>query len=183
MGCDIHAYVDYDVVIDDQGKERTLTWQFCHARFPREYSLFALMAGGLRDPRWEKGLPFPVKGLPERLSGLTEWEYTLRVTDDEELATMKGWCTTSQAKDWTTPLDDYWPAPSIWIDDQHTTISHPDWHTPSWLTPDEFEICLKRFEEQFTDAQAEPECWAILAAMRALEEHGYPARLVFWFDN
>ena len=51
-----------------------------------------------------------------------------------------------------------------------------DAHTPSWLTPDEFEAALDGMQE--TD-----EYRALLAAMREMQRLGSEARIVFWFDN
>lgn len=58
-----------------------------------------------------------------------------------------------------------------------------DLHSESWLTTDELAQCLG---EYFVRAQHGPydvEWDAIHAAMRAFEERGAKARLVFGFDN
>jgi hypothetical protein len=58
-------------------------------------------------------------------------------------------------------------------------VTHPDWHSHSWLTPDEFEEVLDGF--LMTDGYVKYHCF--LAVLRTLENAGYKARLVFWFDN
>lgn len=65
-------------------------------------------------------------------------------------------------------------------DGKRLWIQHPDWHTPSWLKAAEWEKAVKAAGVNPT---SEPEYFGILAAMRGLEEAGYAARVVLWFDN
>lgn len=68
------------------------------------------------------------------------------------------------------PDDVSWGTRNAWNDGM------ADWHTPSWLSPDEFEIATKN-----------PYRWmaveAVLASARVIESAGNAVRLVFWFDN
>lgn len=61
-----------------------------------------------------------------------------------------------------------------------SAVEHPDWHTPTWLTPDEWEFALKAAGQL---PGTEPEYYAMLAAMRSLEAGGFEVRCVMWFDN
>lgn len=185
MGCDIHAYIDYDVTYKGSGEKRTQTYQWAHPEFHREYSLFALMAGGLRDERQAEDA-YPVRGPPERVAFSTLEEYTLYVSD--RYANEEGYCSKERAIKWTTPYPDGSPwagqSTSVWMNKEHTRVSRPDWHTASWLTPAEFEDCVTKFNKRFTaSGPVQPCVDAILAAMKALEARDLTVRLVFWFDN
>jgi hypothetical protein len=65
-------------------------------------------------------------------------------------------------------------------DGRPTAVEHPDWHTPTWLAPDEWERALKAARMTPPD---DPKYFAVLGAMRALEAAGYKVRVVCWFDN
>lgn len=65
---------------------------------------------------------------------------------------------------------------SRWKDDTKQFVSNPNWHTPSWVSTEEFAVVAKEFPD-------EPEYRAILAAMIEFENQSLPSRLVFWFDN
>jgi hypothetical protein len=56
-------------------------------------------------------------------------------------------------------------------------VSHPDWHTPTWLTADELRTALA------LAGSDEPEYGAIVAAMEHMEAKGHDTRVVIWFDN
>ena len=54
-------------------------------------------------------------------------------------------------------------------------VSHPDWHSHTWLSADEFEKAIQDLgNEKYR---------AALAAMRSFEADGLDARIVIWFDN
>lgn len=77
------------------------------------------------------------------------------------------------------PDDSGWQAQhdNAWINDEDRTfISHPDWHSHSWLTPEEF-------AQAINDIDVTPDYVACLAAMMALHNRGWKSRIVFWFDN
>uniref|UniRef100_A0A6M3KWN6 Uncharacterized protein n=2 Tax=viral metagenome TaxID=1070528 RepID=A0A6M3KWN6_9ZZZZ len=75
MGCDIHAYIECDA-----GQYRDGAWwtdQVAGVNIPRDYVLFGLMANVRYHPEWMAGVG-PVsqpRGLPERLSYITFYEY------------------------------------------------------------------------------------------------------------
>lgn len=62
-----------------------------------------------------------------------------------------------------------------------TWVTHPDWHSHSWLTTQEFEKAMEFYREKGN--WTEPEYEALLASMKRFEELGFESRVVFWFDN
>ena len=146
MGCDIHAYIDYDYRQNDDGKWIAMNWVSDAGIGGRNYTLFALMAGVRYDPRTDKDFTplFQPRGLPESTSWDVKEAYCLHVSDEDWAQDADGYCTTEQAQKWTTP--DGWAAPSVWMDEGHTVISHPDWHSVSWLTVEELEQVAKAYE-------------------------------------
>jgi len=94
---------------------------------------------------------------------------------DQEYTGRVGTCTHAEAERWHAR-----GRPYVMRDGKPVMVEHPDWHTPSWLTADEWEAALKLAG---VGPKAEAEYHAILAAMRALEAAGNAARVVFWFDN
>lgn len=169
MGCDIHAYVEYSTFQNAAGEDY---WDcFISNAGGRDYDMFGILAG-VRAPREPV---VPLRGLPEfdSLSWRAQQAAFLRISDDERHADIEGFCTTEQAKGWRNP---------IFEARNFEWTFHPDWHSPGWLTADEFALCLGTY---MTDVR---ECYsiewdAILASMRAFEERGAKTRLTFWFDN
>jgi hypothetical protein len=163
MGCDIHGHIEYKRW-EETNVIGTPYWNFAENLGGRDYAMFGLLAG-VRG----KDCMFEPRGIPENISWNTKSAFCLRVND--EYKDGEGYTSQAHAEQWVK--EGY----SRWMDDEHTQISHPDWHTPSWVTTEEFERALnKRKEYQW---QVDPEWDAILGAMKALPE----ARFVFWFDN
>ncbi len=67
-------------------------------------------------------------------------------------------------------------------DGKNAWVSHPGWHTHSWMTTNEFEKAVSLAIAEHPQ-YPEPEYTAIIAAMRSFEKQGFEARVVFWFDN
>jgi hypothetical protein len=183
MGCDIHAYIDYD------SPEGSMEWInfFGEIHINRNYSLFSVLAG-VRDD-WENpiGTYIEPKGILDRISFYIKYELSLLVIDDEEYekATHKDdICSRTQAEHYTKynkylGFDGY-------IDEAKTRVLHPDWHTHSWLTTEELSGAMRKYgaccrKRGWGCAPAEMK--AALAAMKALEKEGCKARFIFWFDN
>jgi hypothetical protein len=163
MGCDIHAYIDYDSFV--QSDTKPYTDCFAELHLGRDYNLFNEMAsvrgnGGLFSPR----------GLPEHISWRVDWENTLYVITgpfEEE-----GCCTREKAEKWVAR------GYSKWADDGHTKVTHPDWHSHSYLYLDEVKQVYKAL------GYPHDELKAVIAAMKALNgKNPERSRLVFWFDN
>lgn len=55
-------------------------------------------------------------------------------------------------------------------------VTHPDWHTHSWLTAAEYREALRR-------CQVWCEYKVLGTILDSFEEQGFDARVVFWFDN
>jgi hypothetical protein len=158
MGCDIHAYMEY--------RKAPGRWHSFGERVNpgRNYTLFARLNG----VRGEGEPVAPERGFPEDAGFYALDDNTLFVTEDGD---GERYCTLEDARRWTKN-------PLVKI---HDRIPDPDWHSHSWVTPDELEKALNA-----DDVKArgdEPEYKAILAALRSFEKDGYDARLVFWFDN
>jgi hypothetical protein len=158
MGCDIHCYLEY----------KTPSWNAWQSfggrtRVDRNYQLFALLAdvrnGGqvspVADPR----------GFPEDAGYAATDDNWLLISDGDG----DGCCSVKEAERYVTACG------SRYRDSTKQRVSHPDWHSHSWLTTDEFAKAVI--------LAGGPECRALLAAMRSFETEGMSSRLVFWFDN
>lgn len=157
MGCDIHCYVEYT-------RAGTEHWSGFGGRINpgRNYALFALIAG-VRNCN-EVTPIIPPRGFPDNAAYDANDDRWLCVTDTEG----EGFCTRAQA-------EDYVQYGSVWRDEEKKFVSHPDHHTHTWLTPDEW--------AKATEEAGLPEYHAITAALRSFEHRGYVARVVIWFDN
>jgi hypothetical protein len=170
MGCDIHVYVEYS---KDGKYWKNLTENFGQ----RDYRMFGIMAG----VRWEEGKLFDPKGLPEgRLSFDTERAHWCHVAPDShpEWADGDDWISKETAERW---ISNGYSQPE-YVDGALKRVTNPDHHSHSWLTTAELEQCVNRYLE-LSDTYKPVEWIAILAAMKAIDECGSTARVVFWFDN
>jgi len=170
MGCDAHCYVEY------RTKEETNReyWSSFGGRINpgRNYWMFGLMAKGTRSEFEEA---FEPKGLPELLGYQSTYDaYMYIVDDDDEMDEPSHQCKRSDAERWAKYGNK--------ISEDNRFIEHPDWHTHSWLSVNEFEEVLNSFNKM-KDAYPQPEYEALLAAMKTLEKYNNEVRLVFWFDN
>lgn len=82
----------------------------------------------------------------------------------------------TKAKNWVAKC---W---SKYEGNHNSWVTNPDWHSHSWLTPDEFEKCLKSYSKE-TPYHYDVGYATILDCLRSFERQGHEARLVFWFDN
>lgn len=200
MGCDIHGFIEFRHP-QSQGKD----WDAFGGQLSldRNYRIFGLLAG-VRGGQ----AVHPPKGIPRDIDhSYTIDRYTLYVSVDSP--DEEGSTTPERAASYVRG------GSSDWWDADHRRVTHPDWHTPSWLTTSEYADVLRAYQDQRPEweQQAEreidqirrtqpglfdsfykryvpgqvhplPVCYAaILGAMCAAEEAGYPARFVFWFDN
>lgn len=177
MGTDIHAYLDYDFPSDCS--DSVGTSGFGRFRISRDYTLFSLIAGvrGGFEPVVEP------RGLPEKVSYQVENDNRLYVLDEgAEEVYEEGVVSRQTAEEW---VDDgsskYMPG------SDKRFVTHPDWHTHTWLTTAELKEVLRRYDTDLT-----PWRWgdtvmtlkALIGAMEGIEScAGYKARLVVWFDN
>ena len=168
MGCDIHLYVEY------KNKKETNYRNFGGRINPgRNYYIFGLLAKGVRSDLPEG---IELKGLPDRetMSYMSRGENEMFIHEDGG----EGFVTPETAERWVKS------GSSKYIGKDKNRITHPEWHSHSWLTTEEYEKQLNVFLNH-PDAKlyAEPEYEAVLAILKSFESGGYDARIVFWFDN
>lgn len=169
MGCDIHAYIEYR---EKPTKENVgyNPWRPFGSRtnLGRNYQMFGRMAGVRRE-----GIAVvQPRGYPDDMGYEAEHDATLYV--DDKSSEESGFCSTARAEGWVkSGSSERWKGTT-------TRISNPDWHTPSWLTGDEFK---KAIEEYQSGGEKDVSYLAALAAMKMFEAEGYESRIVFWFDN
>lgn len=166
MGCDIHGpWIEQLEGTNDRGHQN---WE-CIAQLQvwRNYELFGALAGVRRD------LPHVApKGIPQNLSHEVFAAFTLFV-DTEYNELNDGTCLGKDAARWIEEQSSR--SMQAFKNGQPQRISHPDWHTPSWLTTTEVAgACARVDSRQLKGA---------LAMMRAMETETHPIRMVFWFDN
>ncbi len=154
MGCDIHMYVEYKQqdAADDQREEY---WYAYGSRINpgRDYEMFGALAG----VRTEHVPHIEPRGLPPVLGYYSKSDYWIAVVNDPK--DMEGYTdpiTAQRYKDHGS-IEKTVEIRGL----THSFISNPDWHTPSWLTPQEFEDAINvATEDQLEWAKArlaEPE--------------------------
>lgn len=162
MGCDIHAYIEFD-----PGWKEPTWLHYGRAFFWRNYELFGRMAG----VRYTEVQHIKPKGFPTDADTTTRREYFLELIDDATLQNEAGYCSPECATTYVKYSGSYYTTFGT-----KTFVSHPDWHTASWLTRDEFDAIAKDLKED-KDKQA-------LAVSNLMNTLTCPAvRIVFWFDN
>lgn len=180
MGCDIHAYVEYADWDSDTGPY----WKnFTSNGGSRNYVMFGVLAG-VRCPDAKL---FEPKGMPEGKLGFeTADAYWLHIApaDKPQWADGEGWTSLDRAEAWVAS------GASVPYRDEKgelKRVSHPDWHSHSWLSAGDLDAALRHYEEvverHYPEKGVPAEWRAMLAAMREFEVAGAKTRLVFWFDN
>lgn len=168
MGCDIHCYIEYKAKDSNR-------WRGFGGRINpgRNYSLFTKLAG-VRDYSGGKIAFIPPRGMPEDAAWDSSSDNQLFISESEG----DGNATKENAERWVAS------GYSKYVNDSsgnRKRVTHPDWHSHSWLTADEWSVALGD-PDHFAEMN-EPEYIAILAALRSFEGQGFQARVVFWFDN
>jgi hypothetical protein len=165
MGCDIHLSIEYKKYDD--------WWSFGlrNLHLDRNYTIFGLMAKVRED--FDDG--FSPKGLPKDISWTTQDANLLFITDDEG----EGCCTLEKAKYY----EDKCGCEIIYLKNKPTWVTHPDWHSHSWLTVSEFGEVLEKYRNKTDNVAIEYEVlWVILKRLVDFYSHEN-VRIVFWFDN
>lgn len=175
MGADIHMYVEYCRLRDpgEAGAEEREYWSPFGGRINpgRNYWLFASLAD-VRD----EGAMYEPRGLPDNLGYCARDDSRLYISESPG----DRYVTPERAKSWVEK------GYAKYVNDHNgnpTWVTHPDWHSHSWLTPDELQAVYTRYA--YTHGQpVSVQYRALLAAMRTLENDGEnKVRVVFWFDN
>lgn len=180
MGCDIHMYAE---VPFESGFTALSDGQFF---IPRDYSLFSALAG----VRSRSGFAplFAPRGIPAGLSGEIAARYYSPIMTAETAAEWRvgDYTTPEEAEDFIAsgnasrlPGDsDIVPLMSS----THGYVSHPDYHTPSWLRIEELFLALEHAVYSPADGSRE---FAIFCEYMDIARRvfGADARIVFWFDN
>lgn len=160
MGCDIHCYIEYQP--SDQ------RWDSFGGRINpgRNYHLFGLLAGvrGNSDP------VVPLRGMPTDAAYYARGDNQLYVKDKGDDAS-EGCCSKADAERWVAS------GSSRYTDQTKNWVTHPDWHSHTYLFTEEWERAISSVELGGCEYRA------ILAALKHFESEGYRARVVFWFDN
>jgi hypothetical protein len=115
---------------------------------------------------------------------MTWWsqrQFYLDVVDDENAVDWgDGYCLVESAERWVEK------GYSKWLDEGHTTITNPDYHSCSWLTASElrecFDDCFKNEDGTYHGDYVE---WLGLVSLcEGIESDGkHECRVVFCFDN
>lgn len=161
MGCDIHVYIESKPYPDGRW------WGFGGRLNPgRDYHVFGALAGvRCRDIEH-----IPPRGLPDDCAHQTWDDNHLRIAkrehDDELVAEP------DRAAEWV--------AQGASVEVQHygcKYVTHPDWHSHTWLTLEEWRAALARAPDHDLEYDA------VTAVLETLSRHRRPVRVVFWFDN
>lgn len=159
MGCDIHAYIEYQ---NKGGRWENVqgVWtakrgaRFGHkydestsGYLDRDYRMFGLLAG-VRIPELVRHEP---RGIPEGLASRTFDAYALNV-DDEHLAKYPDSeyaVSNAKADSWVRSGSSHEIVRLNYQGEPVNSryISGPDWHTASWLTSHEFAEILRTYNE------------------------------------
>lgn len=137
----------------------------------RVYGMFAKLA----DVRngWNITPICPPRGVPNEMAYEAWSDYHLYVTDDPD--DNDAHCSKDQAEKWVSRGSSKYARDNAFV-------TNPDWHSASWLTPDEYEKAINElWENSFNRASIE--YVAVLDLLRSFERQGMDARIVFWFDN
>lgn len=205
MGCDIHAYIEYRVKQTPTSDEYDKKWRnFGHKINPgRNYLIFSIMAGVRGE---ESDALFPPKGYPKDAGYAAEYDNFLYINDDEV-------GDNNVTKERAETYVKYGCVYKNNYEGKPAWVSHPDWHSHSWLTLNELQLCFKEYinkehlsweelekqrkelSQRYKEIPANswvgvvvnhdlaPEYQAVIASMEKFESLGYETRLVFWFDN
>jgi hypothetical protein len=191
MGADIHMYLEYTTKEeleeyqrgerrDRHGNPAKPYWRNFGSRINpgRNYWMFGFLSKGVRTD-FSDGLP--AKGLPEfdEMGYYTRIDSVSYISDE---ATSDNEVTLEKAMKWAQSgckLHKNSSGKPQWVD-------HPDWHSHTWLTADEYEYAINKYKE-YCESVGEIdnpiEYIALLSAMKTFEENGCATRLIIWFDN
>jgi hypothetical protein len=156
MGCDIHLYVEYtdketlekekNGDLNGRGEPIKAYWRDLGGRMNpgRNYWMFGILSKGVRSD-FDDG--FEPKGIPDfhSLGMSSRRDYSMYITDKED--DEGRYTTLSRALKWASGE---YPSSTLYYrnptDDKPSWVSCPDWHSPSWLTTDEYEKAIQIYK-------------------------------------
>lgn len=189
MGCDIHLRLEKrlkkDKVWNKYYTEKAGEWSNCYIfksssewGSERIYGMFAVLA----DVRnYDKMEHLPLRGLPEDCCKATLRNYCLYISPVKKDVYYEWECDKDKADEWVkNNLSRYYTLDNVqWV-------SNPDYHSVSWCTTQEMEMCINEIfknEDGVYDGDY-IEWLALLWTMKGYEVSGeYECRAIFWFDN
>ena len=184
MGCDIHLMVELRQKVKNPDSARLYSWYNAGFRdefSSRIYGMFARMASVRDYGNDDYKVKFEPRGFPEDMNWRTARQFRLNVTDDENAVDWGDrYCSVENAERWVEK------GYSKWLDEDHTTITDPDYHSRSWLTASElrecFDDCFKNEDGTYHGDYIE---WLGLVSLcEGIESDGkHECRVVFCFDN
>lgn len=172
MGCDIHLYIEYKLPSWEDDRWASLGGGNWHPG--RDYSMFSIMANVRAYVKNGEGLTFfKPRGRPEGMGYLSSMDDRLYIS--KERPEDDGNTSPERAERWIKQN------PELKCEDPRW-VYHPDWHSHSHLTAEEFDQVMVEYVKRYT---AEPGIGykVIQSSLKTLVDNGYMARLVFWFDN
>lgn len=167
MGADIHAFVE------SVDSSRVNTWvdSVAELTLPRDYYMFGLLAG----VRGIEGPVFPNRGIPKVTGWTVRNRFHLYVLTDDEAAEghlrEMGTVTPEEAADYLAYSSQYMPG-------NERYITHPDWHSASYLNAREYEQVLAEYKRTF-GCRPGRLYEAVADFLFAIPD----SRIVFWFDS
>lgn len=170
MGCDAHMYVEYK-----KESFRDNYWSSVGGRINpgRNYWMFGLIA----EVRCDFPNSLKQKGLPENLGYKANSDAHMYI-NDEYADDYNEYVTLATAEKWAG----YGEKIIYHEDGKPWKVTHPDWHSHTWLTCDEFKSVIDNYNS-LENSHKEVEYEAILSMMESLNSNGCESRLVIWFDN
>lgn len=158
MGCDIHAFIEFR----EGDRWRPFGGEL---NIDRDYDLFGAMANVRTG-----GAVVPPRGIPEDMAYAADGRWWLYITEAREDYGCVSVETAEQYQRLGSRVRKDKDGKTRWVE-------HPDWHTPSWMTAEEFSSALEKSGHRGDVANA------ALAAMFYLDGQSSNSRIVFWFDN
>ena len=153
MGCDIHCYIEHSRE-PREGDDRY--WSpFGGRNNPgRNYKIFGRIAGVRCG-----GQMFPLRGLPSPLAYEARGDNELYVVEHE--TEESSYASRTQADRWVAS------GSSRYTDERKAFVTHPDWHSHTWLAPAEWRRVIEALGEWGVDDEyfamavvmEELECW------------------------
>ena len=164
MGADIHLVVECADAEDFLQPRGIALFEW-----PRQTDLFVAISG-----LWGGLALIPARGFPKPASFLAYKEYGVQVVKSDDVDAMLAFPSILEDE----ALEAIEKGQSQFLPHLKGFISNPAWSLPSWLTRKEFLNCVEHCGIEQLSLEAD----ATITMMEFIENAGYHARMVFWFD-